>query len=78
MSRDNKTLLADQMLLNIDLVVSQLMDLRTRVEKIKDDATKLQYTAGVSTPALGNGELTPEQIATLLNNRERTRRRKHS
>jgi hypothetical protein len=70
MTVEQQISLADQMLLNIDTVMSQLMRLREEVKSIKDNCSKLQYQAGVSTPALRNGK--DAAIAMVLNNRAKT------
>lgn len=70
-------LVADQMLLNIDMTLGQLMTIRNEVERIKNNCSKLQsIQADVSTPALSNG-IQDAVIAKVLNNRARTLAKKH-
>lgn len=68
--------IADQMLLNIDTSLAQLMRLRNDIEGIKKDCSKLQSMAGVSTPALSNGE--DAAIAMVLNHRARNIAKRNS
>lgn len=68
----NKTL--DQIDLTIDLLVSQLFELRKSVTKLRTNM------ADVSTPALGNGTeqvLSDEHVAKLLTRRQQTRAKRH-
>lgn len=80
MSADKHILLADQILLSIDLSIKELVQLRDKVEKIKDNCAKLrgsQDMAGVSTSALDYG-LSEAKMASLMAHRSRVEAKRHS
>jgi hypothetical protein len=60
------TIVLDQMDLAADELISQLYAFKSAVADLRE---KL---AEVSTPALGNGILSDDQVAALLNRRART------
>jgi len=73
--KHGKTILFDQVVMNIDECIRDLVRLRDRVEKIKTDcAEHPSALADVSTSALTSG-LSAEFIAAKINKRERTRAR---
>jgi hypothetical protein len=77
---DKVELLADKMMLNIDVCVRQLMILREEVEAIRNLCAKLrdnQIQAGVSTPALSNG-LSDAKIVKLINHRAKVEAKRHA
>lgn len=55
----------------LDQLISQLFAFKKTVAEVREKM------AEVSTPALGNGILKDEQIAALLNKREKTLAKKH-
>lgn len=59
---------ADQM---ADQLISQLFDFKKQVADLRNKM------AEVSTPALGNGLLNEEQVAALLNRREKAIQKKY-
>lgn len=65
MATPNQTIL-DQMDLVADQLISQLCTFKQTVADLREKM------AEVSTPALGNGKLSDEQVAALLNRREKT------
>jgi hypothetical protein len=75
MSNESINTILDQAELTIDTLMAQLM-------MIRNDVTKLRKSmAGVSTQALDNGTgnvLSDEQIAKLLNRRDKVRAKRHS